>query len=243
MKLTLVRKPLGKIKRKIKDLSYYGTGRVCPVCSKESKRFQPFGVVTREEARCVHCGALERHRLLWLYINSQTDLFQTAGKKMLHVAPEPCLEPKFENTLQENYITSDIDGSRAKVQMDIMDIGYPDESFDVIYCSHVLEHVTDDRKAMREFYRVLKKDGWAILLVPIMADKSFEDPSITDPDERLRVYGNSDHVRIYGPDYIDRLREAGFNVSVLDANNLCSPEEILKMGLTDAAGEIYFCTK
>lgn len=125
----------------------------------------------------------------------------------------------------------------------LTDIRYPDESFDVILCSHVLEHVQDDRKAMREFHRVLKPDGWAILLVPITADKTFEDPSIVDPQARLAAFGQEDHVRRYGPDYIDRLREAGFTVEVTRPADLVAPDGIVRMGLTAAAGEIYYCTK
>ena len=129
------------------------------------------------------------------------------------------------------------------MKMDIMDIQYPDESFDVIYCSHVLEHVPDDRKAMREFRRVLKRGGWAILLVPITAGKTHEDPSITEPAERLRVFGQEDHVRIYGPDYVDRLREAGFAVTETRVPDLVSPEDAQLMGLTQAAGEIHLCRR
>jgi predicted SAM-dependent methyltransferase len=130
------------------------------------------------------------------------------------------------------------------VRMDIMDIRYPDQHFDVIYCSHVLEHVEDDRKAMREFHRVLRSDGWAILLVPITARETFEDPSITTPEERLKTFGQEDHVRRYGPDYADRLRDAGFRVEVTRAGDLVPGDEILRMRLTTATtGEIHFCTK
>jgi SAM-dependent methyltransferase len=129
------------------------------------------------------------------------------------------------------------------IKMDITNIDYPDQSFDVIYCSHVLEHVQDDRKAMREFYRVLKTTGWAILLVPITAEKTLEDPSLVGPEERLRVFGQADHVRRYGPDYVDRLREAGFSVQVTKVNDLVQNDEAIRLGLTSAAGEIHFCTK
>ena len=125
--------------------------------------------------------------------------------------------------------------------MDIMD--NPDESFDVIYCSHVLEHVPDDRKAMREFPRVLKRGGWAILLVPINAGKTYEDASIAEPAERLRVFGQEDHVRNYGPDYVDRLREAGFAVTETRVPDLVSRDDAQLMGFTHAAGEVYFCRR
>jgi predicted SAM-dependent methyltransferase len=162
---------------------------------------------------------------------------------MLHVAPESCLEPTFRKQLGDDYLTADLFNPLAMVKMDITDIQYPDESFDVIYCSHVLEHVVDDRKAMSEFYRVLKSDGWAILLVPITAETTYEDPSIVAPVERLKHFGQDDHVRRYGHDYVDRLRDAGFNVSVIEASDLCRQSELVQMGLTSASGEIFFCTK
>ena len=162
---------------------------------------------------------------------------------MLHVAPERCLESRFRETIGENYITADLFNPRAMVKMDVAEIKYGDESFDVIYCSHVLEHVEDDRRAMREFYRVLKKNGWAILLVPICGEKTFEDPSVVEPQERLRVFGQADHVRIYGPDYVDRLRGAGFKVKVTTVDDLFEKNDAIRMGLTPISGEIYYCTK
>lgn len=129
------------------------------------------------------------------------------------------------------------------IKMDISNIQYPDNSFDIIYCSHVLEHVLDDRKAMREFYRTLNTDGWAILNVPISGEKTFEDPSIVSPEERLKAFGQEDHVRIYGTDYIDRLRESGFTVKLFKASDLASESDIVRMALTQASGEIYYCTK
>jgi len=129
-------------------------------------------------------------------------------------------------------------------KMDITDIQHPNGNFDIIYCSHVLEHVPDDRKAMSEFYRVLRPSGWAVLNVPITADTTYEDPSITDPDERERLFGQHDHVRRYGPDYKDRLEDAGFHVSVYSAEEFLSPSDIERQGMANgAAGEIYYCRK
>ncbi|HET9403627.1 MAG TPA: class I SAM-dependent methyltransferase, partial [Burkholderiales bacterium] len=159
---------LAALLRRLKDavaaLPYRGEGRFCPVCGKSSRRFRRFGTVPRDDAQCVHCGALERHRFLWLYASRKTDLFDGAARRMLHVAPEPCLESRFKSRLGQGYLTADLSG-RAMVRMDVANIEFADRSFDVIYCSHVLEHVPDDRRAMREFHRVLKEDGWAILLV------------------------------------------------------------------------------
>jgi ubiquinone/menaquinone biosynthesis C-methylase UbiE len=127
------------------------------------------------------------------------------------------------------------------VKMDITDIQYPDNSFDVVYCSHVLEHVPDDRKAMRELARVLKPTGWAILAVPIFNEKTFEDPTITSPEERERVFRQSDHVRIYGRDFVDRLRESGFDVTVDRFASGFSDEMVRKHGLSRE--DIYLCRK
>jgi len=238
-----LKEPLRRTKKRIKALAYYGKGRSCPVCCKTSSHFKPFGVVPRKDAECAHCGSLERDRLTWLFIQKKTDLFNDKPKKMLHVAPESVFESIFSIQLGSHYLTADLFNPRAMVKMDICDIQYPDGSFDVVYCSHVLEHVVDDKQAMREFYRVLETDGWAILNVPITREKTFEDPSITTPLERLEVFGQRDHLRCYGTDYIDRLRESGFTVAVTKVCDLANEDEAIKMGLTQASGEVYYCTK
>ena len=224
-------------------IPYHGNERFCPVCKQESSQFRRFGIIKRDDAQCPHCGVLERHRLVRLYFQRLTNLFDGKPKKMLHVAPERPLEVRLRDELGEGYLTADLLDRRAMVQMDITDIQYPDQTFDVIYCSHVLEHVPDDKKAMREFHRVLKNDGWAILLVPITSDSTYEDASITSAEDRLQAFGQDDHVRRYGPDYADRLREAGFQVKISKPADVASSEEIARMGLTDAGGEIYYCTK
>lgn len=223
---------------------YRGKGRWCPVCDKTSRHFRAFGVEEkRPEAQCVHCGALERHRFLWLFFQRKTDLFVPPGKGMLHVAPERAFEPRLRARLGAGYVTADLADPRADVHMDIMDIQYPDASFDVVYCSHVLEHVPDDRKALREFHRVLKGDGWAIIMVPITVSRTVEDPNETDPKERLRRFGQDDHFRRYGPDFLDRLRTAGFTVQVVRVADVVSDAEMTQIALTPATGDIYYCTK
>lgn len=225
-------------------LTSWGRARFCPVCSSYSSRFEPFGIVPRGDARCAHCGALERHRLTWLFFERYTDLFSNpSSKKMLHVAPEPCFEQRLRKIIGRGYLTADLVGEAVDVKMDVTDIQYADATFDVIYCSHVLEHVPDDKKAMREFRRILKNRGWAILLVPITAQHTFEDPTITDPQERLRLFGQDDHVRQYGPDYRDRLSAAGFRVTYIEPRDFLSAQEIKTMGITAAAGEIFCCLK
>ena len=237
------KEPVRLIRDSVMCIPYHGKGRWCPVCEKASRKFRTFGSVPKEDAQCMHCGALERHRFVWLYFGKMTNLFDETPKRMLHVASERCFESRLRNRLGQDYITADLLNPRAMVRMDITDIQYPDGYFDVIYCSHVLEHVQDDKRAMREFCRVLKQGGWAILLVPITADRTFEDSSVVDPSERLRVFGQQDHVRRYGPDHIDRLREAGFKVKVSRVSDLFEKSDIVRMGLTPASGEIYYCTK
>jgi len=179
---------------------------------------------------------------VWLYLTQHTDLFDGAPKRVLHVAPERCLEVRLRKALGNGYLTGDLH-NRAMVRMDVTRIESPDDSFDVIYCSHVLEHVVDDRKAMREFYRVLKPGGWAVLLVPVPADRPLEDDTIVSPQDRLRVFGQEDHVRRYGPDFVDRLREAGFEVRVIGVADLFGQADAVRMGLTPACGDIFHCTK
>ncbi|HEX2076857.1 MAG TPA: methyltransferase domain-containing protein [Longimicrobium sp.] len=238
-----VKAPLRRAKDFVAALPYRGTGRWCPVCEKSSSRFKPFGNPPRADAMCPHCGALERHRLAWLYLQRRTDLFDGRPRRVLHVAPELCLEPRLRRRLRGGYLTADLDSPRAAARMDVTDIRHPDESFDVIFCSHVLEHVPDDRRAMAEFFRVLRRGGWAILLVPITADATYEDPTVVDPAERLRLFGQEDHVRRYGPDYVDRLRQAGFEVATTRVTDLVSADDAVRMALTPAAGDIFHCTR
>ncbi len=186
---------------------------------------------------------MERHRLVWLYFAGKTDLFDGKPKRVLHVAPEQCFEARLRKRLGAGYLTADLLDPHVMERMDITAIRHPDESFDVIYCSHVLEHVPEDRLAMREFRRVLKQTGWAVLLVPITAAKTFEDPTVTDPAERLRLFGQDDHVRRYGPDYVDRLREAGFEVAITKTSEMVTASEASRLGISAVAGEIYHCRR
>lgn len=241
--LEMWKRPLRYVRQKVLQLLYTGEGAYCPICEKESRQFRQYGDPPRKHAQCPQCSSLERHRLLWLFFKKKTDIFQNSNKLMLHVAPELCFEPRLKKHLNEKYITADLENSRAMVKMDVTDIRYADKSFDIVCCSHVLEHVQDDKKALRELHRVLKDDGWAILLVPITADKTIEDESIISPEERARVFGQADHVRRYGPDYLDRLRNAGFFVEVSNTDDLLPPDEAVRMGVKEECGKIYYCTK
>lgn len=233
---------LRRLRTSLRALAHAGNSRHCPVCERRSGRFASAGDPPRKGVLCVHCGSLERHRLLWLFFARNPSLLRE-GIRLLHVAPEPCLSPALRRRVGAGYLSADLANPAAMEAMDICDIRHPDASFDAIYCSHVLEHVADDRQAMREFHRVLRPDGWAILLVPITAERTFEDPSITEPAARLAAFGQEDHVRRYGPDYVDRLREAGFEVRAHDPLDIVAPDAILRYGLAGGVGSIYLCTR
>ena len=220
---------------KSKLLAYH-----CPCCQSWLDAFEPFGSPPRPDARCPTCGALERDRLVWLFFNRRTRLFDRGHKRMLHVAPERSLENRFRQVPGLDYLTADLENERAMVRMDITDIQYPDDSFDLIYCSHVLEHVLDDRRAMRQMYRVLRPAGCAVIMVPIRSGPTLEDPLVTDPDERTRLYGQHDHVRAYGDDIVDRLAEAGFTVERFGPTDFLDSESIARFV---PKGVIFACHK
>ncbi len=163
---------------------------------------------------------------------------------MLHVAPEAHIRRQLEPLRGLDHLAADLSGVDAAEEVDITDIRHPDNSFDVICCSHVLEHVPDDRQAMAELHRVLSPSGWAVLLVPITATETVEGGRATDPETRLRLFGQEDHVRRYGPDFVDRLRDVGFEVEKFVAGDFLGREERVRIAVhTEAAGEIFHCTK
>jgi SAM-dependent methyltransferase len=214
----------------------------CPICQSNVRRFLPAGDPSRANARCPVCGSLERHRLDWLLFAKQTDLFDGSPKTMLHVAPEKFLSAKFRRIKNLDYLSADLSNPRAMVQMDITNINYPDNTFSVIYCSHVLEHTPNDRKAIAELYRVLRQDGWAVLQVPIMADRTYEDPAIIEPEERKKHFGQWNHVRRCGPDYVERMRSAGFVAEVLRATDLANGSDCARMRF-QSDRVLFFCRK
>lgn len=183
---------------------YSGNGVHCPICERSARRFAPHR--GRPHARCVNCGSLERHRVLWLWLRERIP----PHARVLHVAPERGLSDRLQ-AMQIDYLSVDIDSPFAMKRYDITDIPESDASFDVVICNHVLEHIADDRRAMTELRRVLKPGGLAVLQHPIHdRPDTFEDPNVVAPEERLRVFGQEDHVRIYGWDMLDRLHAAGF---------------------------------
>ncbi len=195
---------------------YKGNKVECPVCQHRFRKFLPYGRINpRPNALCPSCLALERHRLMWLYLQQKTNFF-TNDLKVLHVAPELCFIKRFEAMPNLDYITADIESPLAKVKMDLHDIPFDQGTFDVTFCNHVMEHVTDDIQCMKELYRVLKPGGWAIIQSPMDFGRAetYEDAAITSPAEREKAFLQSDHLRLYGMDYHERLEKAGFKVTI-----------------------------
>jgi SAM-dependent methyltransferase len=191
---------------------YRGNRVECPVCGGHFRKFLPYGYNRiRENVLCPRCLSLERHRLLWLYLKNRTVFFSEA-LKVLHLAPEQCFYKRFRRLKNLTYLTADLESPLADIKLDVQHMPFPDNEFDVVICNHVLEHVPDDRRAIAEIYRVLKKGGFAVLQVPTdySMEKTYEDPSITAPAEREEHYRQKDHYRLYGLDYLKRLSDAGF---------------------------------
>jgi SAM-dependent methyltransferase len=212
---------------KFSQVLYRGNKVACPVCDGHFSKFLPYGYrQIRNNALCPKCLSLERHRLLWLYLKNRTDFFN-ASLKVLHVAPEQCFYKRFRTLRNLEYVTADLESPLAAVKLDIQAMPFKDHEFDVVICNHVLEHVPDDRKAMREIFRILKSDGYAILQVPTdySREDTYEDSSITEPGEREKHFRQKDHYRLYGRDYLDRLKEAGFVIRDENYLLVLSPEE------------------
>ena len=187
--------------------------------------------------------SLERHRLLWLYLKEETSFFEQE-QRVLHIAPEQCFLKRFKNMDNLHYTTADLYSPLVDIKADICNLPFDDNTFDTIFCNHVLEHIPDDTKAMKELYRVLKKGGTGIFQVPqdINRATTYEDFSITTPEERKKHFGQYDHVRIYGRDYADLLRKVGFKVQEVDYLKNLSNAKIEKYALQK--GELIpLCTK
>ena len=206
-----------------------------PIDGKSFRKLLPYGYQTqRLNALSPSTLSLERHRLMWLYLREETDFFtKDSQQNVLHIAPEQCFYKRFRKQKNLEYITSDLDSPLADVRADICNLPFEDNEFDVIFCNHVLEHIPDDKKAMAELYRVMKPHGWGIFQVPqdINRKETFEDDSITNKEERTRIFGQYDHVRVYGLDYFDRLREAGFTVKEIDYTKKIAPDLLERYAL------------
>lgn len=197
---------------------YQGHRYEDPIDGKKFRSFLPYGYEkVRENVLSPSTLSLERHRLLWLYLKNETSLF-SQPTQLLHFAPEQCFYNRFRESENIHYTTTDLNSPLADVKADICNLPFADNEFEMILCNHVLEHIPNDRKAMKELYRVMKPGGTGIFQVPMEnhREKTFEDDSITDRAERAKIFGQYDHVRVYGMDYFDRLRSVGFEVKAVD---------------------------
>lgn len=211
----------------------YGSKYTDPIDGNTFRAFLPYGYnKIRNNVLSPSTYSLERHRLLWLYLKNETSFFK-AKLKVLHFAPESALMNQFKKLKNLSYDTIDLNSPIADIKADICDLPFLDNSYDFILCNHVLEHIVDDNKAIRELYRVLKKNGIGIFQVPIdyNRDTTFEDFSVTNKKERNKLFGQYDHVRIYGLDFFDRLQKAGFSVERCEYTSKLSKEDIIKFCL------------
>jgi len=215
-----------------------GNNHVDPIDSKRFKKFLPYGYESpRENVLSPSTLSLERHRLLWLYLKNETDFF-SSPYKVLHFAPEQAFYGRFRKLKNLDYTTTDLNSPLADVKADICNLPFENSSFDVIFCNHILEHIPDDTKAMQELYRILRPGGWGVFQIPqeLQRETTFEDNTITDKKERTKIFGQYDHVRIYGRDYFDKLRDVGFKVEEIDYTATFTLEDVEKYRL--AKGEI-----
>ena len=234
------------LKEKLKEYE-----KECPICGYVGSDFRSWHQIIHKEVECPKCLSHERHRALWLYFKKNGHLLKN-GNRLLHFAPETTFYNLFKNSDVE-YHPADITDENFHVDeiIDIQDIPYEDDYFDVIYCSHVLEHVPDDEKAMKELYRVLKSGGIALILVPINGisfempfdeTRTLEDDRYNTPELREKYYGQHDHLRLYGTDFKDKLIDVGFNVLSDDFIKELGYESIERYALIRNEN-IFECTK
>ncbi|WP_250433859.1 class I SAM-dependent methyltransferase [Hanstruepera flava] len=229
---------LSYVIRPILELFLKGNNYTDPIDGKSFKTFLPYGYGNqRTNVLSPSTLSLERHRLLWLYLKNETNFF-TDHLKVLHFAPEQAFYKRFRKLNNLDYTTTDLNSPLADIKADICNLPFEDNSYDVILCNHVLEHIPDDTKAMQELYRVMKPNGWGIFQIPqdLNRETTFEDNSITDKNERAKIFGQYDHVRVYGRDYFDKLRAIGFRVEAVDYTDTLSTTDVEKYCL--AFGEL-----
>lgn len=227
-------------------LLFKGDKVECPVCENHFRKFLPYGYggkAKRDNVLCPSCLTLERHRVLWLYLKLHTDFF-SEPRKMLHIAPEQPFLGRFRKMKHLDLTTADLFSPLADVRCNIQSLPFPDNSFDVIFCNHVLEHVEDDAKAMRELYRVLRSGGFGIFQVPVDYSRhtTYEDASIVSENDRELHFWQKDHVRLYGLDYLKKLENSGFIAQRIDMTETLDQTSCDRYRL-GSADNVYRCDK
>ena len=216
--------------KKVAPLLYKGNKVECPVCERSFSKFLSYGsdVAHRENVLCPYDLTLERHRLMWLYLKGHTDFFSKENLSVLHIAPEQCFHSLFKKQKNLSYLTGDLVSPIADLHFDLHNIPLENDRFEVVFCNHVMEHVDDPIRCMQELYRVMKPGGWAIMQVPqdFSRETTYEDPSITSPEDREKHYWQKDHVRLFGKDYPQWLEKAGFQVEIFDKEKEIGLEKI-----------------
>lgn len=222
---------------------YKGNNYECPICENKFRKLLPYGNKGVDNRLCPSCLSLERHRLLWLFLKEKTDFF-SREIKLLHIAPEQPFLKRFKSLKNIDYITADLLSPIADIKLDIQDMPFEKEEFDVVFANHVLEHIPDENKAITEVHRVLKKGGWAIMQVPldVNREKTYEDDSITSRVEREKHFGQYDHLRLHGLDFFNRLENGGFDVEIIDMVNEITTikADFFRLDLSE---NLYLCKK
>lgn len=211
---------------------FAGDGRHCVVCERSASVFFPHGIVPRENARCPHCGSLERHRLAWLAMRPALETRRLT--RFAHFAPERCLRDRLIGQRGVEYISIDLADPEANVRADLESLIFPSEAFDLFCCNHVLEHVTHDRRAIAELWRITRLGGRGFVQVPLQPGPTIEDPSVTAPSRREQLFGQEDHVRAYGMDIVERFETVGFSVRALAGNDFAAADQRARLGLESA---------
>jgi SAM-dependent methyltransferase len=216
--------------KKVAPLLYKGNNVTCPVCERNFSKFLSYGseVTHRDNVLCPYDLTLERHRLMWLYLKNESNFFSAEKLNVLHIAPEQCFHKTFKAQQNLDYLTGDLLSPIADMHFDLHSIPLEDNRFDVVFCNHVLEHVDDALQCMRELHRVMKPGGWGIMQVPqdMTRAVTYEDPTIVTPEDREKHYWQYDHVRLFGRDYPEWLKKAGFEVKEYIPSEHFSDEQI-----------------
>ena len=229
---------------RIVGIFYLGNKFEDPITGIKYRKLLPYGrIQSRPNALAPHSMSLERHRLLWLYLKERTNFFSD-NLKVLHIAPEYCFLKRFKKMKNLSYTTADLVSPWAEVKLDVQNMPFDENSFDVVLCNHVLEHVSDDKLALSELYRVMKPGGFGIFQVPIdvSIEKTQEDKAINTPELREKHYGQRDHLRLYGADYPNRLSKAGF-IATADSFVQTLPQHLAKRYALPNDEIIYLCVK